>query len=275
MTHDLLVGVWVKISRAKKHLADIEAEIPAFVHDACFISREIDPNTQDEIHRFRMRKRFPLEWSAIAGDCIHNVHSALDLLVNALVLHNNGTPTKDTKFPISSAQQFTQSDISKCLKGASSKAITLVQSLNPYKGANNPLWRIHDLDIVDKHRLLLVVAASRTSVRMIPNTNAIFAKILPPGTPLPKFDNPISLDINPADRQFPLKDGDILFTVKASALSTEDHTDFQQVIDVALAEPEVVDGQPVIPTLKQFIDFTERVVRIFEGDLKMTEEQRK
>ena len=106
MTHDLLIGVWVKIDRAKKHAADLEAEIMAFgAREACFFTKEKDPDTQKEVHRFRMREPIPELWSAMAGDCIHNVHSALDLLANALVLHNGGTTTNKTKFPISSAHK--------------------------------------------------------------------------------------------------------------------------------------------------------------------------
>ena len=77
-----------------------------------------------------------------------------------------------------------QSDIPSDLQGASNFSMKLVERLKPYQGANNPFWRIHDLDIIDKHRLLLIVAASHTSMRVIFDTDAIFAKMLPPwGSP--------------------------------------------------------------------------------------------
>jgi hypothetical protein len=34
-------------------------------------------------------------------------------------------------------------------------AIERIERLKPYKGGNDPLWRIHELDNIDKHRTLL------------------------------------------------------------------------------------------------------------------------
>lgn len=37
--------------------------------------------------------------------------------------------------------------------------MSLLKALKPYKGGNEPLWGLNRLDILDKHRLLVPVAA--------------------------------------------------------------------------------------------------------------------
>jgi len=89
--------------------------------------------------------------------------------------------------------------------------------------------------------------------------------MLPPGVPVPKFDQEVFIDINPADRQFPLKDGAILAFSDALADRSENYPDLKHIIDIALGEPGSGEGEPIIPTLKQFINFTERVVKSSKG----------
>jgi len=100
-----LIGVRVKINRAKKYFADLNQAIKAFEsrepHAAVM---EIDPQSGYELYRFREREAIPLEWGAIVRDCIHNLRSALDLLGNDLVRHGGGTPSDYCAFPVGSSQ---------------------------------------------------------------------------------------------------------------------------------------------------------------------------
>lgn len=38
------------------------------------------------------------------------------------------------------------------------EAIAEIDALKPYKGGNEVLWKIHELDIIDKHKVILSIA---------------------------------------------------------------------------------------------------------------------
>ncbi len=94
-------GIYAKIERAKKHIADLERGIRAF-HDTnpYLIVRETDPELGGPRWRVRIRKYPPLELAPVIGDAVHNLRSALDHLVVALVEANHGKVTNATEFPI-------------------------------------------------------------------------------------------------------------------------------------------------------------------------------
>jgi hypothetical protein len=141
------------------------------------------------------------------------------------------------------------------IQGVSSKALALIKKLKPYQGGNNTLWRVHRLDIVDKHRLLVPVAAVHTKT-------GIQWAITGPGLPdLP----PTQKMIVPAtNRKFPLEDGDVLGTYpRVIADGYKDESKIEFAIEIAFGEGQIFDGQPVIPTLHEIIDFTERLIDIF------------
>lgn len=257
MSTDPLLGVRVKINRAKKHFADLDAAILAFeATDPYHVPVEIDAQTGHEVYRFYLREPIPVEWAAILGDCIHNLRSALDLLANALVTHNGGTPGTYTVFPISSAAHYSASDIASALQGASVSAIALVKGMKPYQGGTDPFWRLHRLDIADKHRLLVPVAARQETFSVRSDIRSIGTEHYP---------EPQMTTVRALNPRFPLKNGDVVLCYQRPPAEPdfEDKTEFAFGFAIAFGEGQVFDGQTVIPTLKQLVEFTEGIVEIF------------
>jgi hypothetical protein len=104
---------------------------------------------------------------AVLGDFIHNVHSALDHAVWALVKANNVKPGTHTSFPISETERQWQNDVihrdPKLGKpptfGLSSDALQLVEDFQPFtagkgKGSRTALYTLLRLSNIDKHRML-------------------------------------------------------------------------------------------------------------------------
>lgn len=206
----LLEGPKLKIERAKEHVNQLDAELRAFHKwEPYHIVVKEEPQSGDQIYRMKINEQPPLRWAAIIGDIVHNLRSALDLLVNDMVRANHEIPDHHTAFPIScSAEDFEAEFLGK-LRGASTEAISIIRNLKPYKGGNEPLWILHCLDIADKHRLILSVGTAYRNLIMS-------ARIRLPWKEgeIVKFP-PIA--INPADRQYPLKDNAEVFRVKAAA----------------------------------------------------------
>ncbi len=89
--HDPLLGVRVKVDRAKKHLADLDTEIREYhARNPYAIIPEIEAETGDEVHRLLIREAIPAHWGAILGDVVHNLRSSLDLLAAELEPYAGG-----------------------------------------------------------------------------------------------------------------------------------------------------------------------------------------
>jgi hypothetical protein len=108
-----------------------------------------------------LTSRFPGDEIALTiGDVLHNLRSALDLLWYQVVLKCNGTPTKWTRFPVRDTRQ----ELISPLKGALEKKQISVPIFNfvlndikPYQTGNPLIWSLDDLNIRDKHQLLIPV----------------------------------------------------------------------------------------------------------------------
>jgi hypothetical protein len=76
-----------------------------------------------------------------------------------------GTPDHRTEFPICrTPEAFEVAKKRKKVDGVSATALTQIESAQPYHAdpnpANSTLFVLHELDIIDKHRLVLVVIAT-------------------------------------------------------------------------------------------------------------------
>src|SRR5712692_6108746 len=94
----------------------------------------------------------------LAGDIVHNLRAALDHLAQQLALL--GCPTLNDKelrqieFPIAETLCKYEADKARKVKGMRPEAIEAIDRLRPYKDGNHALWRLHELDNIDKHRTL-------------------------------------------------------------------------------------------------------------------------
>jgi hypothetical protein len=256
--------VRVKVARAKKHFADLNAEIIAYRGREPYAHViEVDPQTKSKIKRFRLREPFPPVMGAIIGDCVHNLRSSLDLLANALVLHNGGTPTKDTHFPIRASPSQLAGDAPNILRGASLGAIEIVKRLQTHKDGENPLMGLHLLDIADKHRLLVPVAVAETGVRLTINFPVMFGPDAVEKFGNVKFPEPTFM-LKKA-RYDALKDGDVLSYGVFDP--TKDHAKMEPTIQEAFGDVEPFTGKPVVPAIKELIDLVEGAVEIFATEV--------
>jgi hypothetical protein len=109
-----LDGYWEKVKRANVHLSFLDEQIQGFIDSEPY-KVETEPGSQaGEVLLYANALREPptQEWSAIVGDVVHNLRSALDHLVWQLTLANGHTPPaviprgkagkiwRDIRFPV-------------------------------------------------------------------------------------------------------------------------------------------------------------------------------
>jgi hypothetical protein len=254
-----LAGVQAKIKRAKKHIQELDVALKAFFDTNPYVvGAKRDPQTRKPIYYLVSVEDVDVDIAAIAGNVLQDLRSALDHLAYQLVQVGTGLPSpfNYVYFPIfDSATKYEAGKLGQ-IKGMRQDAIDAIDAVKPYKGGNDTLWRLHRLNTVDKHRLLITVGSSFQSVDIGPIVQRgleAFADIGNLGFP--------SLFLRPADRLYPLKAGDELFIDAPNAKVNEK---LQFRFDVALSEPQVIEGEPLLETLHQMVDLVDKLVPIFE-----------
>jgi hypothetical protein len=156
------LGSRLKIERAKKHISNLESLLQAFV-DSDFYDLSVQNNTEggDSFLLFVLKTTLPADdYALIIGDALHNLRSALDLAYYQTVLLCDGTPSKWTRFPVRDTWEELVSRLDAALKEkqiSSSIRSLMLNVIKPYKTGNEAIWLLDDLNIIDKHELLVPV----------------------------------------------------------------------------------------------------------------------
>ncbi len=246
----------IKVERAKEHIMDLDAKVRAFLERRPYepITQE-DPQTGERIWRVQARVQPDIRWGCIAGDAIHNLRSALDVLVYQLAFAKTSKHDASIKFPISeSAKYFETRDLPK-VQAAGAATVKLLKKIKPYKGGNDDLYRLHRLDITDKHHVLLMVGSSVARARLLPTFGGVPAGIY------------MDLTLGGESRRYPLKDGAEIFRLPGFPNITVDRAhmemDIEFAFEVAFGQGEILEGEPIIPTLHQLTDMVQGIVESF------------
>jgi hypothetical protein len=251
------VGVHLKFQRAREHIAELERRGREFMETKPFeVYEEEEKDSGDLLTRVRVHNQPPPELSLVIGDIVHNCRTALDHLAWQLVLANGATPGDNTAFPIARSKDSFPSFAKKCLKGVSKQAFSAVEALKPYPGGDDPFWRLHQLDIEDKHHLLIPVGAAHRNVTLSMSFLG-WEDLEPVKAP------PIAL--RPADRQYPLQDGAVVFRVmKAAREADQEHwrTEYGFTFELAFGDGTSVAGEPVLPTLANLVEEINQRVKL-------------
>jgi hypothetical protein len=207
---------------------------------------ERDPKTRQRTYVVTKITPIPPDIRLIAGDAIQNLRSALDYLACALVRANNSEPSKQVALPISESEPLTkkeQAAFARQVDGMRQDAIDAIKAIKPYKGGNDTLWRLHRLNIIDKHRLLM--AAGTCVSRVNSGFDRGMRKYFLEGGAPPEAATII-------EDRFPLKAGDkFTFNVPEADVYHEP----QLFLEIAFNEPGVAKAKVVITVLKESLRF--------------------
>lgn len=156
-------SVWLKLDRAKQHIDELEAAIIAFHRTNPYpIVTEDDRQRGKRVLKVKGElPPIPSNIPLTLGDAVHAIRTSLDHFAYAA----NPSPPDITRvaFPIWSRDDIpTAEKFQATAKGqmptASQQLRQAVYALQPYRGGNGEhLWLINRLDVLDKHRVLIVI----------------------------------------------------------------------------------------------------------------------
>lgn len=141
-----LAPCYAKLDRADRHLEELAMKVRMFydehdfgftgVHDAKRGVYTVYPCIPAEP---------PMEWGAIVGDFVHNLRSALDLLMWQLVLARGGKPSRRTQFPIFERRADYRLRGRLMIAGVARGDRGMIECLQPFREMRRPLAGAHPL----------------------------------------------------------------------------------------------------------------------------------
>lgn len=248
---------WRRFNRALEHIQAADKAIGRWLDsDAYRIVKEHDPEARRTAYIARVGD-LPAELPDLVGETAHNLRSALDHLALALNAEgyaeaNGGAELPEAEVAGSSFPIYgNMSNKGKPMSGADAfrsassyrnmpqGAIDLIEDLQPYKRgedfASDPLWVVHELNRIDKHRIDLSASASTPRQEISASFPAIDEGELGIGGPV-YAGKELSWWVVPEGAEEP-------------------DTDFRFTRGVAFGEGTPLSGQPVVRCLREMRNF--------------------
>jgi hypothetical protein len=256
----------LKMDRAFEHVSRLDAEVKGWLNGNHHSVRpEGDPKTGTRwLATAEKPPRYPI--GVLIGDFLHNLRSSLDLLAYSLASAYTsplpGDLAETSEFPIfgdedrsgtlgvghghfhkvrKNGHPAPGSGLSK-IRGWHPNAQAIIEGLQPYKRGNayrsDPLWVLHDLARINRHRLLHTTVASFSGIgidlgrsinvgTVFPGTIRSLGGTVETDTPIAEFP-----PIGPVNPSQPM------------------HVEIQPRLDVAFAqETPGVEEESVVETL--------------------------
>jgi len=170
-----LLGLKARLVRAKEQTDGLKEEINRFVNSP---GHRFPVEWNEERTEATGRVFFdPMpdthRWAVLVGEVLHDLRSALNGLVWQLVIRNGDVPSRQTEFPIFLDKQRYETESVIKLRGTSDRVKDQIARMQPFtlepeKAPDVALWLLHELNIVDKHRLVLPVVNALTKARSTP-----------------------------------------------------------------------------------------------------------
>ncbi|MFI4998525.1 MAG: hypothetical protein ACHQK9_01495 [Reyranellales bacterium] len=238
-----LEDAYAAIDWANSQLPLIEQEIETWKGMPPYeIVAEDDLAIGKKLLRLRIIRYLPPTLNAAVGACINSFRTSLDLLASALAVRSGKSPSSSRHFPFAqtAADFMDPKRMAERKKWLGPADLTIIEAAKPYRGGNDFLYALHQLDILRKHERLL-----RFEV----------------------FVSQFSMDVAAAEqgfeRVFPWPGFEEDALIGRTNLNATSH-DLQLEISVLFHETSFFPAQPIVPLLRQLRGTAHSVVQRFE-----------
>lgn len=229
---------FLKVKWAKDRISDLESKRAAFVANRYVGVPKFNAEANTTEFVLGAIPDISPEISLIVGDIAHNLRTALDHLACELA-RSVGVADPKGYFPICESLDVYKRDSAGKTKGIPPEAKDLIDRIGPYGGHNDFLWGLHELDRIDKHRLVLTITAKTGGwSATLDGTNRA-------------YNFAFSSE---------LKSGTIIGEVGGNH---ESDKRMDVTPDIAFGEPEVLAGEALFPTLPVTANLVEEIIARF------------
>ena len=259
---DRLNLIKIKIDRAIEHIGELHRELVKYYESKPYeIRTKRNPETRRLIYFLSRVDEVPNRIAAVTGDAVQNLRSALDHLAQQLWLVNNPgrSHSRRVSFPFAEDLNSFEKTSLERISGIRGDALKEFRRIEPFKGGKgNELYILSQLSNVDKHRVLITALTQFHSLDVGGDLQRNFVK-LSSEIQIPK----IELFLKPSDIS-PVKVGTELFI---DLPDSEENPERQFRFQLALYEPGIIEGKPLLETMQRFSDLVSKTVQQFENCL--------
>ncbi len=197
MSHPL-DGARLKVVRAKEHLDTLKLEIDSYLNSKQYLITPIQNESGDWGIEHEITGHPDPRFSAIIGDCLHNLRCALDYIMWEIAGTYAGrvliAPPRGTDkpyFPIYDSRLGFQKSLPALRKyKIPDPVISEFEAVQAYNAGYEALWLLHSLVNVDKHRLPLTVVGEFDRIELTVSRLVLGPKGPPPPPPYPGMFEP-------------------------------------------------------------------------------------
>ncbi|MDI4655388.1 hypothetical protein [Xanthobacter autotrophicus] len=145
-------GPALKVARAIRHIEELACLLDDYGHR---ISIWYESVPEDPTYMcLKISEPPPSEIPMIIGDAVHNLRSSLDIMVCDIARMRNKS-TNDVKFPFACDEAGLIKAVERHCRQLGEDVQKLLIDQRAFKGGNVPLRGIHDLDVLDKHNMII------------------------------------------------------------------------------------------------------------------------
>lgn len=165
-----LHGVSAKIARADQSIENLNSLINTLIASNSRL-HTVHKHFENDFREFVISASgvavpVPVDIPIVAGEVLYQLRSALDHLIVALAHKHSGPHRRKLQYPVcKEKEKFDQfvKNKNKGIPGISPSSARIIEESQPFnevRPETNFLSILHDLNIIDKHRILLVVNAA-------------------------------------------------------------------------------------------------------------------
>lgn len=158
MEEVLFASAAQKLARAREHFDDLKGEIERFQQREPYATfSETHPDEPShQIHKIRMTEPVPTRIGDLVGDSLAGMRNALDHGCNAIARMAGHVNPKYAVFPFGGSEAKMVNSMGRS-KDLPKQIQTLLLSFKPYRGGNDLLWALNELNNGDKHAKVVAV----------------------------------------------------------------------------------------------------------------------
>lgn len=147
----------LKVARANAHINNLSATLRQFLASNPYeIVLHRDEGTGENTLCCNVKQLMDPAAPLIIGDVLHNLRSGLDILAND-ILFLKGDRSQNAIFPIYNDAKTFADTVKKRIdrKGTFGDVVAALERYQPYISGDRSLRNLHDLNIADKHKLII------------------------------------------------------------------------------------------------------------------------
>jgi hypothetical protein len=252
----------LRLNRASYHLQSLRNQVREWLEqDPYHYVTEPDLQGGKTLAKVRFSIPPPVEFRLTIGDCLHNLRASLDNMVYELAVEYTGIHplpervAQGLEFPIFGNRTMKPNECRRKIGYLDPGAQAIIKELQPYRRgeeyASDPLWKLHKLSNVDKHRVPHIALMAVSTFSDFPNAphlpGALTINLGPfrDGAEIASYATTTGEEFSPEEQIDPLLSFGIVFDQESTVMSGD--------VIVALSWLHNHVTNRVVPRLEPFL----------------------